>query len=160
MRWGRIGVLALTGLIGLSGGLIVAQPWDGPTAVSALELDEARRDDDAADGEVRDDDDADDDKTGSGTGNGGGRNGGAAPPTTDVTAPAKATPAAATGTGTGAGNSGAAATDDGRDGTREGDTSHGQGTGTGNSQRRWGQQLRWRRAKQLRLAEGPQLRWR
>jgi hypothetical protein len=108
MRWGKIAVLALTGIVGLGLGLIVAQPWSGPTAVDALELDdqtgvddEAKREDDALGPEVSDDDDGDDDGTGTGTPNGG------------------------------AGV--ASATDDGRDGTRDGDTRDRRGTGTGDS---------------------------
>jgi magnesium chelatase subunit D len=103
MRWGRMAVLLFTGVLGLGLGLVVGQPWEGPTRVDALELDdEARREEDAFDAEVRDDGDDDDDGTGAGNRNGGGANA-------------------------------AAATDDGRDGTRDGDTSHGRGTGTGNS---------------------------
>jgi hypothetical protein len=98
MRWGKVAVLLFTGVVGLGLGLVVAEPWDAPTRVDALELDdEAWREDDASDGEVRDDDGDDDDGTRT---NGGGGNA-------------------------------AAATDDGRDGTRDGDTSHGRGTGTG-----------------------------
>ncbi|MGZ8600520.1 MAG: hypothetical protein ACXWX6_10020 [Actinomycetota bacterium] len=100
MRWGKMAVIGLTVLVGLGVGMVVAQPWGDPTVVDALELDdEARREDDAPDGEVRDDDDDD----------------------------------AGTGTRTDGGRSRDAATDDGRDGTREGDTSNGRGTGTGDS---------------------------
>src|SRR5688500_7455393 len=98
MRWGRIAVLLFTGVVGLGLGLVVAEPWDAPTRVDALELDdEVRREDESPDGEVRDDDGDDDEGTRGGNGGGG---------------------------------NAAAATDDGRDGTRDGDTSHGRGTGT------------------------------
>jgi hypothetical protein len=97
-------VLGLTVVVGLGMGLLIAQPWDGPTVVDALELDDeaALRDDDAPDGEVRDDD-GDDDRNGPGSRDGSTR------------------------------ERAADATDDRRDGTRDGDTSHGRGTGTGNS---------------------------
>lgn len=104
MRWGRMAVLGLTAVVGLGMGVLVAQPWDGPTVVDALELDDeaARREDAAPDAEVRDDD-GDDDRKGSDSGDQGSR------------------------------ERAADATDDGRDGTRDGDTSHGRGTGTGSS---------------------------
>jgi hypothetical protein len=63
MRWGRVLVLVLAGLVGLGIGLVVAEPWDGPTSVDALELDEAWREEDA-DAGMRNVDDDD------GTGNG------------------------------------------------------------------------------------------
>ena len=36
MRWGRILVLAFTGIVGLGLGLIVAEPWDGPSRVDGI----------------------------------------------------------------------------------------------------------------------------
>ena len=102
MRWGRLAVAGLAALVGLGLGLIVAEPWQGPTAVGAVELrdDEAWREEDAADVEVRDDNGDDGD-----------------PPRT----------LARDG---GAGAGAATATTDGRDGTREGDTRGSGGTGT------------------------------
>jgi hypothetical protein len=104
MRWGKMAVLGLAVLVGLGLGVVVAQPWDGPTVVDALELeDEARRDDDASDDEVRDDDDD-----------------GSEPRSREGDRNA------------------AVATDDGRDGTPDGDTNGGdtnggRGTGTRNT---------------------------
>jgi hypothetical protein len=124
MRWGRIAVLLFTGVVGLALGLIVAEPWDGPTRVDAVQLDDdvqGRREDDAFDGEVRDDDDDDDDDTGRR------RAAAATDDGRDGTRDGDTSGNRGTGTGIDGG------TDDGRDGTRDGDTGGNRGTGTGST---------------------------
>jgi hypothetical protein len=105
MRWWKMAMVGLVALIAFGGTLLIAQ--NGPTPVDALELDDdaARREDDGADLEVNEDDGDDDGRDDTGE------------PGQPGTA----------GTNTRA----ADATDDRRDGTRDGDTSHGRGTGTG-----------------------------
>jgi len=58
MRLGKLAVIGLAALVGLGLGLIVAQPWHGPTDVEAVELDDEKawREDDGSDAEVREDD--------------------------------------------------------------------------------------------------------
>jgi len=128
MRWGKIAVLVFTGVVGLGLGFVAAQPWDNPTEVDALELDdEARREEDAFNAEVRDDDD-DDDRNGTRRGSGG-------TSATDDGGPG-------TTSADGAQNGGTSATDNGGPGTTSAtggggfapatyDTTFGDGSGTG-----------------------------
>ena len=121
MRWGRILVLVVTGLVGLGVGLFVAEPWGGGRSVDAIELDEAWREDDAGEAGMPDVDDDD------GTGNGARTGGGATDDGRDGTRDGDTHNGKNTGTAGGG-------TDDGRDGTRDGDTRvGGGGTGTGDS---------------------------
>ena len=60
MPWGKMAVLGLAALVTLGLGLVFAQPWDSATAVGAIGLDDdARREEEAFDDEVRDGDDDD-----------------------------------------------------------------------------------------------------
>jgi hypothetical protein len=59
MRWGKIAVMVLASMVALGFGLAVAAGGDTPSTVDEIELD-ARREDDASDGEIRDDDEDDD----------------------------------------------------------------------------------------------------
>jgi hypothetical protein len=113
MRWGKIAVLLFTGVVGLGLGFVAAQPWDNPTEVDALELDdEARREEDAFNAEVRDDDD-DDDRNGTRRGSGG-------TSATDDGGPG-------TTSADGAGGGATSATDDGGPGTTSADGAGGGG---------------------------------
>lgn len=59
MPWGKIAVLVLAGVVTLGFGLAVRAGGDSSGTVDDIELD-ARREDDATDGEIRDDDGDDD----------------------------------------------------------------------------------------------------
>jgi hypothetical protein len=112
MRWGKIAVLLFTGVVGLGLGFVAAQPWNNPTEVDALELDDARREEDAFNAEVRDDDD--DDDTGTRRGSGG-------TSATDDGGPG-------TTSADGAQNGGTSATDNGGPGTTSADGAQNGGT--------------------------------